>query len=558
MFKSENNKEVKQKNTLYIIFKIILTTIFSLTIFVDSTLVFTEKIRGKINEIYFTDVTLRNILVFIGTWILTFLVLTLIEFVVSKIENEIYKNKENSENTGKKKRVFFIVFGVLLLLWMPYILSYFPGGVFADTKASIMQCLHITHYDNLNPLAYTLLIKICLMIGDIFKSQQLGLNIFGICQIITMAGILAYFVYWLYKKNFSNIVLVLVTLFFGVFKLIPMYALSIWKDTTFSLALFLYIINIASIVIKDGKNLNTTKQIITYVFLLLAVSFLRNNGLYVALATTIIIAIVYRKNKILKFAISALATFVLIFVVQGPIFTLLGINQNTNGTGNAVILNQIFYVGVTDGNMTEEQKEIINNMCEIEHLKKDYSPLLLDDTGHSEGFNAEFISTHKSEINKLWIELFIQNPISYIRAYLLNTLGYWDVNKALPDAYVSNVMWSGTDELIDVHQTDYVEKIMGQSIIGKIKVNKLYSSAIFLFIMLTSMIFTIKKKKYKNLLIYLPALFTWGTIVLATPIAFSMRYVYILVLMTPFNFIIPFLKNEDDCMECDLKMKEEK
>ena len=60
------------------------------------------------------------------------------------------------------------------------------------------------------------------------------------------------------------------------------------------------------------------------------------------------------------------------------------------------------------------------------------------------------------------------------------------------------------------------------------------------------MVFTIKTKNYKKLLMYLPALFTWGTIMLATPIAFSMRYVYILVLMVPYNFIIPFLKLEDE------------
>ena len=64
--------------------------------------------------------------------------------------------------------------------------------------------------------------------------------------------------------------------------------------------------------------------------------------------------------------------------------------------------------------------------------------------------------------------------------------------------------------------------------------------------MLTSMIFAIKNKNYKNLLIYLPALFTWGTIVLATPIAFSLRYVYILVLMIPLDFVIPFLQKNNN------------
>ena len=139
----------------------------------------------------------------------------------------------------------------------------------------------------------------------------------------------------------------------------------------------------------------------------------------------------------------------------------------------------------------------------------------------------------------------LQNSKTYVRAYLLNTLGFWDVNRAFADAYMSNFMWPGTEEIIDVQQHNYIEELTGQSVIDKIQVTKLYSSAIFLFIMLTSMIFTIRKKQYKNLLIYLPALFTWGTIILATPIAFSMRYVYILVLMVPFDFLIPFITEDN-------------
>lgn len=534
-------KAIKNQNKLYLFSKILFSTLFALTIFFDSALVFVQNLRATVNEIYFSNITLKNILVFIVTWIITFVLLTIIEYVVSKIEDEIYIKQKNER---KKKRVFLIIFCILLLLWMPYILSYFPGGIFADTQASIKQCLHLQSYDNMNPLAYTLIIKVCLSIGEIFNSAQLGINILGICQIVIMDLILSYFVYWLYKRDFSNTILVMVTIFFGCFKLIPMYALSMWKDTPFSLALFLYIITIAQIVYENGRKLNDKKQIVQYCILIFAISFLRGNGFYIALASTIMVLIVYRKNKISKFLIAAISTLCLAFIIKGPIFSALNLNDTTGGW-NAVMINQIFYVKVNDGNITEEQNNLINSMCETTRLKEVYRPLLLDATTVDPAFNKQFIATNNSQIKQLWFELMIQNPVLYVKAYLLNTLGFWNVNRVFPDAYMSNFMWPGTEEIIDVQQTDYIEKWMGQSIIGNIQVTKLYSSAIFLFIMLASMIFTIKNKRYKNLLIYLPALFTWGTIVLATPIAFSLRYVYILVLITPVNFIIPFIKGEE-------------
>lgn len=544
MIKGKINAVMRQHGILFIILKIMLTTIFAVTIFLDSILEFVPNIRGSIDEIYFSKVKIENILIFIATWIITYIVLTCIIFLLPRVE-KYFLNKTENQNNPKKIKFFWITFGILLLLWAPYILTFFPGGIFADTLASIKQCLHLQPYDNANPLAYTLLIKICLKIGELFNSYQIGINIFSVCQITVMALSLSYFIYWLYKKNISKWILFMLIVFFGIFKLIPLYAISIWKDTPFSIALFLYIICIAEIVYQNGKNLNNKKTIVPYVLFLVASGFLRNNGKYVILATTIILLIVYRKQRILKFAVSSITACLIVFVVQGPVFTLLGLNDS-NISFNAIMTSQIFYVKVKDGNITDEQNEIINKMCEEGALKKVYSPILLDPVSISPEFDRNYVVEHQNQIKKLWFELFVQNPLSYMKSYLLITLGFWDVNKEFVDAYMSIFMWPGTEEIIDVHQTNVIEQLAGFSVRKMLAIQILYSSAIFVFAMLTSMLFVVYKKEYKKLLIYLPGLFVWGTIMVATPIAFSLRYVYILVLMVPLDFIIPFLKCGDE------------
>lgn len=553
MEKVKNIFKYKCNNKLYIFFKYIATTIFALTIFWDSLIKLnTNKIHGTLKDIYFTNINFKNIMIGIISWVITFTILTIIELLVSRIEKNYYIKNENKP---KKKRVFFLVFGIIILLWMPYILTYFPGGIFADTKASILQCIHLMEYDNANPIVYTLLIKVFLKIGDLCNSPQIGINAFGIFQITVMAAVLAYFVYWLYKKNFSYFILAIITLFFGIFKLFPLYALSIWKDTPFCLVLFLYIINIAEIVTKKGKNLNEIKELIIYSLLMIAVSFLRNNGFYVIIATTFVVFVVYRKNKILKFGITALITIILIYAVKGPLFTTLGLNKSS-GSWNSVMLNQIFYVSVTDGNMTEEESEFINTMCDRNKLKEVYTPLLFDTLTPLPEFNYNFIVTHNKEIKKIWIKLLIKNPKAYLEAYSLNTLGFWDTTKAFKDAYTSHTNWKKTEDIINAKQTDYIKEWTGTSIKDYIDVKIRYSSAIFIFLILFSMLYTIQNKRYKNLIIYLPAIFVWGTIMLATPIAFSMRYVYILVLMVPFDFIIPFLKENEQYKEDRLTLGE--
>lgn len=554
-------KEKKRNKIIYNTAKVILVTIFAFTIFLDSSLVFTKDLRALSNQIFFSTITKKNVLAFVLSWIFAFLLITVIEFVINKtekniiddnsdiIDNEKEKSLENKKELKNKKiKTFFLIFGIILLLWSPYVLSYFPGGLFSDTLTSIRQCFHYISYDNANPIVYTMIIKFFLCIGKLVNNYQIGIDLFGITQVLFMAGVLAYFVCWLKEKHFSNIVLVLVTVFIGCFKLIPMYAISLWKDVPFSLVLFLYILKTIDIVSSNGNILHNKKDIIQYSILLFATSFLRNNGLYVTLAMTLIIILFYHKEKIKKFAIVSLVSFIAIFAIRGPIFTLIGLNSPSSGaaTGswNAIMVRQIFYTCVRDGNITDEQREIINKMCKIDTLKESYAPLLLDNTTVHPEFDSTYIATNSGEIRKLWLQLFKQNPSKYIESYLLSTLGYWDVNKQFHDAYVSNFMWPTTPTVFGVVQTDLIKKFTGVSIIDEIKITKLYSSALFLFMMFTSALFTIYKKNYKNLLMYLPALFTWGTIMLATPISFSMRYVYILVLMTPLDFLIPFMSRK--------------
>ena len=53
-------------------------------------------------------------------------------------------------------------------------------------------------------------------------------------------------------------------------------------------------------------------------------------------------------------------------------------------------------------------------------------------------------------------------------------------------------------------------------------------------------------------LILIPALLNWGTLMIATPIAFTLRYVYILVLMVPLTIFVPIMKNKE---EAEKRMK---
>lgn len=535
-------KEKIKNNKLYFAMKLIIVTIFSITIFLDSFLIVNGGIFGNIEEVNFTKIKYTNVLILIGTWIISFIVITLLELIIDKINGKLYKNKPKSK---KSILLFFITLIVLLICWLPYILSYFPGGIFADTINTINQAAGRAGYDNHNPILYALIFKVFIVIGDkIQEGLQLGIELFSIFQVFVMAEIISFFVYWLYKKGVSKKYLILTIVFFGICRLIPLYAISLWKDTPFSLALFLYIIFIAEIIYQNGKNLEKPIPILIYNLLLLGVAFLRNNGKYIVFATTIILFIVYRKELIKglkKFFIISIISLVITFVIQGPVYNLLKIN--TEFVENlGVPMQQICYVVSNDGNITEEQKEFINNICPIEVIKEKFAPCIIDNVKWDESFNNEFLEANKKEFFKVWSQVGIQNPLDYIKEYLLNTIGFWDVNKAMGVGYTNPTMWN-TWKIAD--QRDLIEEVAGNSIRTILIPKQVVSSAIFLFILLVSAMFTIYNKKYKNLLICVPAFLTWVTVMIAAPLAFSFRYVYILLLSLPLTILMPFFENKD-------------
>ena len=279
--------------------------------------------------------------------------------------------------------------------------------------------------------------------------------------------------------------------------------------------------------------------------------FLRNNGIYVVFATTLIILLAFKKEifkQLRIFTICSITTLIICLIIQGPVYKYYNwTNSFKENVG--VLLQQISYVVVNNGNITEEQVEFINNLCPTDIIKKYYNPCVVDKIKNSKEFNVEFLTKNKKEFFKVWFQLFLQNPSSYIKAYLLNTIGFWDVNKSTKDGYISMEKWQTLDAIdprVAHEQSDLIEKITNKSIRNILEPKATISSAIFLFITLIGMVITIYKKRYKNLVIYAPIILTYFTILIAVPLAFSLRYVYISVLSVPISLIIPFLKTKNE------------
>ena len=73
-----------------------------------------------------------------------------------------------------------------------------------------------------------------------------------------------------------------------------------------------------------------------------------------------------------------------------------------------------------------------------------------------------------------------------------------------------------------------------------------------------SMVYVIKNKRYSNLIMFVPVLMVLATLLVASPIAFSLRYMFSLVAIMPFSLVFPMIEKENISEEKAKTVKKKK
>ena len=506
------------------------------------------------NENYIDLVFLNEFLILLFLIPVTYLLL----FFIEKNYDTIIENMICQKTIKHKKLFCFTAFIFLLIVYLVYYFTFYPGGVYIDSWTALNMLTGENDFTNQQPVLYTLMLSI---VKAFLPDLYTGFGIFTLIQVILMVFVFTYFIYWLLIKKVNSILVTLITLFLGFFKLYPLYSVSVWKDTPFSLAIFLYTLTLIDLIIDFKNKEIKIFNIIKFNIFALLVMLLRNNGIYICLGTTFILLLLFiidiiKKIKIkhfTPFTISSICIIICFFIIQN-LYPRFGIDTSSTLVESIGIpLQQVTRVVAVDGNITNEQKELIEKVLPIKNIKKNYRAMLVDPIKWDSKFNNEYLENHLSDYFKLWFELFLQNPDEYFYSYLLQTSGFWTFHVKGSEAFHSAIIW---ETLNDKLQN---QNLIAQNSHFSCRENLLklpyYSGGFFFWITAVSMLLTFRIGKKKYLIAYLPSILLWLTVMISTPMASALRYVYVLVLILPLNFVYPAIikKMEDERKLLDSK-----
>lgn len=520
--------------------------IFLLSFFFSIMLLFSSKIViGDIfstkKESYVKNFNILDIFKFILLVIITYIILYFITCLLSKIR------KYNDRKPNKK--LFFVILILFLLLWLPYILTYYPGGLFADTYYSIEMALHQRGMDNHHPILYTLIWKLLL---TICKNHNLSIFLFTILQYLFMGIVCSSIIYYMYRRGYNKKITIISFLFFGLFPLIPLYIISLWKDTPFSIWILVYSFFLLLMMNRNDfiNSITSKKNTIILIIISFFVAFSRNNGIYIVFLTnlsTILLLLKKEKSKQVKiFSIINILNIAFIFIIQGPIYNKLGLNSDKSIESLSIPFQQVAYIS-SEEELDKSDKEFLNTIIPLDVLKNNYTPMNIDTLKFNKDFNLDYFDSNVSKFMKLYFKLTIKYPDKAIKAYVLQTVGFWDIKETSSVGYIQNEMWNEEP----YKMKDQFENLFGFSIKNVLNPKILINYAIFIWIMLYTIVFLIYKKRKKLIVSLMPNLLVWLTIMVATPIGFSLRYVFSIVLSFPLYLIC--LSNNGMNLEKDCK-----
>ena len=514
--------------------RLIFSSVFALALFYMSKIVFLGYVDNEnyIEVFYFSEYSIL------------FLLIPIIYAVLYFIEKYYAKGIEHIigyDNSKCKKALCIISAVLLLVVYAIYFLTFYPGGIYIDTWTSFEMLTGAKEFTSQQPVLYTVILNIVkLLMPDYYT----GFAIITAVQIILMISVLTYFIYWILDKGVNPIIAFFTILFFAFFKLYPLYSVSVWKDTPFSLVLLLLTLSIIDIVLESNKNKINISTIVKFNISAALVIFLRSNGMYLIIISAAVLVLCFiRKNikeniaNFITFVISLLVTIVLCIIIQHS-FVLFGIKKTPEiGMTISVPIQQVARVVAVDGNITEEQKELIEKVVPIKTIKSKYRALLVDRIKWDTTFNEKYLVDHLSDYFKLWFELLLQNPSEYFKSYLLQTSGFWTFNVVGEEAYQSAVTWETLNHIAqnkniiaDNTNFDFKENILAI---------EYYSGGFFFWITALSAFITFRLCEKKYLIGYIAPIALWLTVMVATPMGQALRYVYILVLILPLNLIYP-------------------
>lgn len=510
----------------------------------------------------------------LGWWALAFLVLTIV-FAILGHRKPAVVPVGRMEKRFYRDYMYLVFVGICFLCWLPYLLIYFPGWISNDSVWQLEQACGWVEASNHHPYFHTMIIKCFFMLGfRLFGTYTGAAATFVVAQMLFMAGVYALVMYDFYKKGVHTFWLALGLFFYAGLPVNGLYATCMGKDVIFSGVLLLYVREIYRFLIwlkqKEtdetyAKKAGRLKKLLPYntkawrgyrnykhyVYLTIygfLICVLRSNGILVFAGTAagmIIAGVTHRQARFPRFKrllLSSVAVLACYLIYHGPILDALDVTQPDTIEGLTMPTQHIIGAYVNNGEITEEELALLNQVVPMDNIASYYNPYYFDivkEYIRAEG-DQQVIADNKGKFLEIWLQIGLRNPVQYLDAEVRQTCGYWmfDCNEPIYEQY--RMAENPFDLNVERKVFSYDFGLWMDDFLMKFQdfYNRIWSLGLTTWTVLFCMAYAIYRNR--SCLPYLPYVMLFISLLLATPVHAEFRYTYGMFVALPFLIGISF------------------
>ena len=365
-----------------------------------------------------------NVKIFSFEYFILFILLAIAFYILfERIDGLIYKiNIYQVKTIDGNPRVFIKVFVINTACWGLWFWLYFPGTGMNDTINCIMS------FHNFNQtLIYQLIIYYGIrFLTKLTHNMTIAYAILVVVQMLVMSLIIAWVISWLSKKGIKKSYINLVITYYALMPTVADYSITLVKDTLFSLCILATIPLLYDLIENCGEPIKNKKFYIVFLMSLFGINVLRSNGKYIVIIILLILLIA--KLKIRNYILS-------MFIVLFAINAILAVGEKNIISNDAVFresigvpLAQIGAVLVSDGYISETDREILNTILPLDMWRDGYNFSFVDPIKFNDCFNNQWLNQNKEKFINVWFTMLKDNLGTYVKAYLCHTYGFWNIS----------------------------------------------------------------------------------------------------------------------------------
>ncbi|MFX3617528.1 MAG: DUF6020 family protein [Sporolactobacillus sp.] len=352
---------------------------------------------------------------------------------LSNIESKLVRNRFTKYNLifEANPKFFLSVWIIIIIAWLPYFLSLFPGVLFIDSGYQLAQITNGFHLNTSHPILHTLYVYGTLSLGkSMFGSYEIGMAFYSISQLLMLSATYSYLCYFLAKYRVPVIYQVITITYFALVPIHAIFAVTSTKDVMFSAAMLLLVLSTLEMTINTEHFFSSLKSQIFFVITALFMFALRNNGIYPFLLCLPIFILVFRKHWI-KMTMLCLITLLLYGVYTGPIYNLLHVEQGDMREALSIPIQQIARAMRDDPKkITSSEKQTIYEIIPKEGLEQ-YNSRTSDPVKAT--FRTDILKKDPLKYVRTWVNIGIKCPQAYINGFLSTNFGFWYPDMIYPD-----------------------------------------------------------------------------------------------------------------------------